>query len=154
MIARLRKMEIIQVGLGQLDEVAPLFDLYRQFYKQPSDLTRCRGYLLSRIENDESTIFLSRTAEGEAVGFTQLYSTFCSVELIPRLILYDLYVRESVRRKGFAKALMDRAKVFAVKNGFKRLTLETAVDNLPGQALYEREGWERDLEFYTYHLSV
>ena len=147
-------MEIIQAGLGELDEVAPLFDLYRQFYKQPADIRECRRYLFSRIENDESTIFLSRTTEGEAVGFTQLYATFCSVELIPRLILYDLYVKESVRRQGFAKALMDRATAFAREKGFKRLTLETAVDNLPGQGLYEREGWERDLDFYTYHLSV
>lgn len=147
-------MEIIQAGLDELNEVAPLFDLYRQFYKQPTDLTSCRHYLRSRMENDDSTIFLSRTTEGEAVGFTQLYATFCSVELIPRLILYDLYVRESVRRQGFAKALMDRANAFARENGFNRLSLETAVDNLPGQALYEREGWERDVDFYTYHLSV
>ena len=147
-------MEITRVGLGQLDEVAPLFDLYRQFYKQPTDLAKCRSYLRSRIENDESVIFLIRTTEGEAVGFTQLYATFCSVDLIPRMILYDLYVRESVRRQGIAKALMDRATAYAVENGYKRLTLETAVDNFPGQALYEREGWERDLDFYTYHLSI
>ena len=147
-------MEIIQAGLDQLDEVAPLFDLYRQFYKQPSDLAACRAYLLARMERDESTIFLIRTTGGEAVGFTQLYATFCSVELIPRLILYDLYVKESVRREGFATALMDRATLFAKEEGFKRLTLETAVDNIPGQTLYEREGWERDLDFFTYHLSV
>jgi ribosomal protein S18 acetylase RimI-like enzyme len=147
-------MEITRVGLDQLDEVTPLFDLYRQFYKQPTDLARCRRYLHSRIESDESTIFLSRTSAGEAVGFTQLYATFCSVELIPRMILYDLYVKESARRQGFAKALMDRATTFARENGFRRLTLETAVDNFPGQALYEREGWERDLDFYTYHLPV
>ena len=111
-------MEIVQAGPEQLDEVAPLFDLYRQFYKQPGDLARCRSYLHARIENDESTIFLLRTTEGEAVGFTQLYATFCSVELIPRLILYDLYVKESVRRQGFAKALMDRATAFAEEKGF------------------------------------
>ena len=147
-------MEIVQTTIDQLDEVVPLFDLYRQFYKQPPDETKCRIYIQARMENQESTIFLARTDEGEAVGFTQLYATFCSVELIPRLILYDLYVKDSVRRQGFAKALMHRANTFAKQNSYKRLTLETAVDNLPGQRLYEREGWERDLEFYTYHLSV
>jgi ribosomal protein S18 acetylase RimI-like enzyme len=147
-------MEIIEAGSNELEEVTPLFDLYRQFYKQPSDLPGCRNYIQARMEGSESTIFLARTPQGEAVGFTQLYATFCSVEMIPRLILYDLYVDASVRRQGYAKALMDRATEFAVQNGFKRLSLETAADNLPGQGLYEREGWERDLQFYTYHLSV
>ena len=147
-------MENIEAGLNELEEVTPLFDLYRQFYKQPSDLPGCRNYIKARMEGSESTIFLARTQEGKAVGFTQLYATFCSVEMIPRLILYDLYVDASVRRQGYAKALMDRATEFAVRNGFKRLSLETAADNLPGQGLYEREGWERDRQFYTYHLSV
>lgn len=147
-------MEIVQATIDQLDEVVPLFDLYRQFYKQPPDEIKCRDYIQARMENQESTIFLARTDEGEAVGFTQLYATFCSVELIPRLILYDLYVKDSVRRQGYAKALMDSANTFAKQNSYQRLTLETAVDNLPGQRLYEREGWERDLDFYTYHLSV
>jgi ribosomal protein S18 acetylase RimI-like enzyme len=147
-------MHIIHAGPDHLDELTTLFDLYRQFYKQPADLSACRHYLQDRMANDESTIFLAQSDDGEAIGFTQLYATFCSVDLIPRLILYDLYVSKSVRRQGVGKALMDRATSFAKQNGFKRLSLETAVDNLPGQALYEKELWERDLEFYTYHLSV
>ena len=144
----------MQAGSVDLEQVLPLFDLYRQFYKQQTDLAKCRSYLSARLENDESIIFLARDGTGEAIGFTQLYATFCSVELIPRLVLYDLYVAASARRQGVACALMDRATDYARANGFKRMTLETAVDNLPGQALYEREGWTRDLDFYTYHLPV
>jgi ribosomal protein S18 acetylase RimI-like enzyme len=70
------------------------------------------------------------------------------------LVLYDLYVEENVRRRGVATALMDKALNFARENGYGRLTLETAVDNIPGQKLYEKEGWQKDNEFYTYHLSV
>ena len=147
-------MQILRAGVEDLDQVTPLFDLYRQFYKQPSDPERCRQYLEQRLSAGESIVFLATTDDGNAVGFTQLYATFCSVELIPRLVLYDLYVEQEFRQQGIAKALMDEAVRFARKNSFKRLTLETAVDNIPGQSLYEKEGWKRDNEFYTYHFSV
>lgn len=147
-------MNIIHAGLEHLDEVVPLFDLYRQFYEQAPDAELCRNYMQQRLKADESIVFLAGSGDGAAIGFTQLYATFCSVELIPRLVLYDLYVIKDFRRKGVAKALMDRATQYARDNGYKRLTLETAVDNLPGQALYEKEGWQRDLDFYTYHLPV
>jgi ribosomal protein S18 acetylase RimI-like enzyme len=147
-------MKIERAGLEQVKQVAPLFDRYRQFYEQPTDEPRCGEYLEQRLSNDESIVFLATEDTGQAIGFTQLYATFCSVDLITRLVLYDLYVEENVRRRGVAKALMDEALRFARENGYERLTLETAVDNFPGQKLYEKEGWKKDNEFYTYHLSV
>ena len=147
-------MNVIQAGVEHAGEIAPLFDLYRQFYEQAPDPENCHQYINDRLNAGESVIFLARDDSGAAIGFTQLYATFCSVELIPRMVLYDLYVLQANRRQGVARALMDRATQYAKDNGYKRLTLETAVNNYPGQALYEREGWHRDNDFYTYHLSV
>ncbi len=147
-------MKIVRANLDDLNDIAPLFDLYRQFYEEAPDIDKCRDILQRRIAQGESIVFLAKSDTGEAVGFTQLYPTFCSVELISRLVLYDLFVDENVRKQGVAKSLMDAAFDFASNNGFKRLTLETAIDNYPGQALYEKEGWKRDMGFYTYHLPV
>ena len=147
-------MNIIRADISHLEQVTPLFDLYRQFYKEAANPSACRSYLKDRLERQESIVFLAFSEEDRAVGFTQLYPTFCSVELIPRLVLYDLFVESNARRLGIAKGLMDKATHYAKENGYKRLTLETAVDNLPGQSLYEREGWTRDINFYTYHLPV
>ena len=49
---------------------------------------------------------------------------------------------------------MERASVYAESTGAKGLTLETAMDNLPAQALYESLGWKRDTEFYRYELDL
>jgi ribosomal protein S18 acetylase RimI-like enzyme len=49
---------------------------------------------------------------------------------------------------------MEAARKYAVHCGAGRLQLETAISNRPGQALYESLGWERDEEFYTYHLAL
>jgi hypothetical protein len=35
-----------------------------------------------------------------------------------------------------------------------RLTLTTEVTNASAQALYEREGWVRQEDFYTYNLAI
>jgi len=40
-----------------LDELAVLFDQYRQFYQQSPDFDACRACMAERTENDESVIF-------------------------------------------------------------------------------------------------
>ncbi len=68
-------------------------------------------------------------------------------------ILNDLFVHSDYRGKGFGKALMNRAKEYAIDKNSKRLTLETSIDN-PAQKLYERLGWRKDTEVFHYTLEV
>ena len=74
---------IHQAVLADLDALASLFDDYRQFYGQPSDLAAARAFLQARFEHGESTIFCAKT-DGQAVGFTQLYPSFSSVSMAGR----------------------------------------------------------------------
>lgn len=71
-------IQIIQATLSNLTELAILFDTYRQFYEQESDLTLAKNFLKQRIENNESVIFMAYD-DGKALGFTQLYPSFSSV---------------------------------------------------------------------------
>jgi ribosomal protein S18 acetylase RimI-like enzyme len=147
-------MDIFRVNIEHLDELASLFDQYRQFYKQPPDLEACRAFMAERINNDESVIFAAQSDEGSIVGFTQLYRSFCSVELQEIFYLYDLFVDPSARRTGTARALMETARQYAAAREAGRLTLETAISNRIAQALYEDLAYARDKEFYTYHLDL
>jgi ribosomal protein S18 acetylase RimI-like enzyme len=147
-------MDIFRVNIEHLDELASLFDQYRQFYQQPPNLEACRAFMAERINNDESVIFAAQSDEGSIVGFTQLYRSFCSVELQEIFYLYDLFVDPSARRTGAARALMEAARQYAAAREAGRLTLETAISNRIAQALYEDIGYERDKEFYTYHLDL
>ena len=147
-------MQILRANLEQIDAVTSLFDLYRQFYEEEANLEGCKDYIRERMSNDESVIFLARSMEGVDLGFTQLYRSYCSVEMTKLVYLYDLFVVPKARRKGVARALMDTARDYAAAYGAGRLQLETAKTNLAGQALYECLGWEKDTEFYTYHLPL
>jgi ribosomal protein S18 acetylase RimI-like enzyme len=62
-----------------------------------------------------------------------------------------LFVREEGRRKGVASKLLDAVEGFAWAEGAARVTLNVAIDNAAGQALYEAQGWRRDAEFFMYH---
>ena len=90
----------------------------------------------------------------EAVGFVQLYPSFDSVTMRNLWILYDLFVVPTARKRGVAKLLIERAQRFAAETKAKRLILETAVDNVTAQKLYERLGWKRDTAFHRYYLDV
>jgi ribosomal protein S18 acetylase RimI-like enzyme len=131
----------------------PLFDAYRAFYGQASDPELVHEFLRERLTREESVVFVA--LEGEAaLGFTQLYPSFSSVSARRLWILYDLFVAPEARGRNVGAALLEKARRFAVKTGTKRLTLATALDNLPAQRLYEKLGWKRDETFYHYHLDV
>jgi ribosomal protein S18 acetylase RimI-like enzyme len=49
---------------------------------------------------------------------------------------------------------MQRAHEHARECGAVRVDLETAIDNIVGQSLYESIEYVRDLEFYKYSLDV
>src|SRR5688572_31189441 len=92
-------IEVRQAIIADLNLLVPLFDAYRQFYRQPSELERARRFLLERFEHSQSVIFLS--FEGTAAtGFTQLYPSFSSGVMARIFILNDLFVAPEARERG------------------------------------------------------
>lgn len=146
-------LKIVRVEHKHLDQLAPLFDAYRVFYQQPSDLNGARAFLQARLSNLESVIFLAMAGD-KASGFTQLYPSFTSVGLQRIWILYDLFVAADARKQGVGRALMAQAHQFARDSGAQSVELSTAVDNLQAQALYESMGYVRDEQFYYYELKL
>ncbi len=149
-----RKIQISQATIDDLGILAELFDNYRQFYKQASNIEGSKAFLAQRIKNKESVIFLAKDENGDAVGFTQLYPSFCSVLISPIFVLYDLFVAETARRAGTANYLMEYAENYAKENGAVELQLSTAKDNYSAQTLYEQRGWEKDEVFYHYSKTL
>ena len=148
-------MRIISATEANTDAIAALFDQYRQFYQCESDIELSKQFIAARLHNNESTIFIAIDDEAVTRGFVQLYPSFCSIDAGKILILHDLFVDESVRNQGVGKSLMDRASVYARNNDVVRIDLLTEKTNQPGQALYEKLGYEKTLDgFYAYSLKV
>lgn len=139
---------------SDLEGLASLFDAYRSFYRQPSQLAAAKAFLRERFALQDSVLLLAVSAQGPAIGFSQLFGSFSSVAMRRIFILNDLYVVPEGRRSGVARALLHAAQEHALGVGAVRLTLKTAVDNIAAQRLYESMGYQRDQAFYAYDLQV
>ena len=147
-------MKIVKAKIEQLDIISPLFDAYRVFYGQESDLNVAREFIESRLNNNESIIFLALDDEGNGLGFTQLYPSFSSVSAAKTWVLNDLFVSDTARRQGVARKLMDAAREMGLKDDVKGLALETAESNGNAQKLYESLGYKRESGTYHYFLQL
>lgn len=145
-------MIVRQAKINDLAQIVPLFDQYRVFYGQTSDLEHAREFLEKRFQNQESIILMA-FVEHCCVGFTQLYFSFSSVSMEATLILNDLFVHPEYRNQGIGASLLKGAQNYCGENNYKGLALETAIDN-PAQKLYEYLGWKKDSHCFHYFWSA
>ena len=138
---------IRKAGIDDVQDVAPLFNAYRVFYKQPEDLIGATVFLTERLMTNESVIFIAY-ADGIPVGFTQLYPIFSSVSMQRTWLLNDLFVDGACRGKGIGRALLNTAKVYGRSTNSKWLMLQTGKENFSAQALYEKDGWTKESDFF------
>jgi ribosomal protein S18 acetylase RimI-like enzyme len=140
--------------LHDLDQLIPLFDAYRQFYTQPSDLVVARKFLADRMSRGDSVVLIAEDAAGNVIGFAQLFPTFSSVLAARIYLLSDLFVEPAARCRGVGTLLLKAAAETGRAAGAVRLELSTAITNVSAQRLYEALGWKRDEEFHQYGLSL
>lgn len=145
-------IQIVRATIKELNGLTALFEGYRRFYNKAADFDSASNFLKSRIENEESVIFLAIGENGECCGFTQLYPLFSSTRMKRLWLLNDLFVAEAFRGRGVSRKLIDAAKKHCIETNACSLTLETAKSNEAGNKLYPGEGFVLDEEhnFYSW----
>jgi ribosomal protein S18 acetylase RimI-like enzyme len=139
-------MQIQRINTATLFLVEELFDKYRIFYGQPSNLSLAKRFLQQRLSNNESIIFAAldnQDGTNIPAGFTQLYPLYSSVRAQKNWILNDLYVEAGYRKQGIGRKLIEAAMQFAKEQESHFVQLETATDNTTAQSLYEAIGFEK-----------
>jgi ribosomal protein S18 acetylase RimI-like enzyme len=153
-------MQIKRITAAEYQLVTSLFNSYRVFYKQPSDIPLAESYIKARLENNESVIFLAladKDGKLAPAGFTQLYQRLSSVRATKNWLLNDLYVDANFRKQGIGEALIKAAMDFARADGATYVKLETAADNYTAQSLYEAIGFVKQPgggEYLTYQIDL
>jgi GNAT superfamily N-acetyltransferase len=69
-------------------------------------------------------------------------------------LLNDLFVSEESRGSGAADALLKAAQDMGAETSSRWLMLQTATLNHRAQRVYERNGWKRDGEYYSYYYRI
>jgi ribosomal protein S18 acetylase RimI-like enzyme len=150
-------VQMFEIGFPKPEDVAVLSDLfnqYRVFYDQPSDLAGAEQFIRSRLQAKDSTLLVARDSEGICSGFVQLYRIQDSLSLKPAYILYDLFVTPTHRRQGAARALLEAAEQTAREEGCAYIVLDTAANNEPAKTLYRGYGYAPDSNFISYYLEL
>ncbi len=148
-------MKIKKAEIEDTEMASALFDLYRQFYKQEPDLNSAKKFLSDRIKNNESVIFLAVDEENNsAMGFTQLYPSFSSVSMKRIWILNDLFGAAGYRKQGVAEALIEKSMELSRNSDSKGIVLQTHNSNVTAQKLYDKTGFKKDDEYYSYYIEV
>ncbi len=146
-------MEIKLCEINDLERLAPLFDDYRQHFKQASDLESVRNYLQQRLEANETKIYLVQTGE-ELHGFVLLYPSFSSIGLAPIWILNDFYLKSGNQKRLMAKALLDQIRLDCHDAGGIRIEVTTRKENHKLHKLYKEYGFEKDYKYDYYFLQL
>lgn len=144
-------MKITHANIEHLEDLAPLFDGYRVFYRQPSDLNSVKVFLKERLIKQDSIIYIAYINK-VPVGFTQLYFLFSSVAMKPMYLLNDLYINSDYRNMNIGTSLIDKAKEQCKEKGYKGVLIQTGVSN-PAQHLYQREGFVKDTDLTFFWLN-
>jgi len=127
--------------MADAPKLAMLFDGYRVFYKKQSDQSAAEQFITDRLRQQDSNIYVAVPADGDLVGFVQLYPLYSSTRMAKLWLLNDLYVSPGDRGKGISLRL--------------GMYLETSIDNDIGNKLYPRAGLQlnEDSNFYTWMVE-
>jgi GNAT superfamily N-acetyltransferase len=137
---------IHRVKIADLDELLPLVRAYCDFYEaSPTDeaLLDIARALIDDLEH-EGLQLLARDSGGRATGFATLYWSWSTIDACRIGVMEDLFVAENARRQGVAEQLIDACQTECARQGARRLTWQTAPDNIRAQSVYDRVGATRE----------
>jgi ribosomal protein S18 acetylase RimI-like enzyme len=138
--------------IEDLDQLLPLFQDYRKFYRKPSD-PKEKEFLHDRIKNKDSIILLS-IEKNKVVGFAQLYFSYSSLGLGKSVILNDLFVLPEFRRKKIAWNLIDKSIQVARDFRAINISISTEISNTSAQDLYKKFGFKKDNDFFYFNFKI
>lgn len=141
--------------LEQVKDLVPLFDNYRTFHRQNSDIEGAKLFLTERINANDATIYIAYTRQDNLpVGYMYLYKIYSNHSMKAVVVLNDLYIHEIARGKGIGQLLIQQAVDYAKGLSAKSLRLSAVSDNKPAKRLYEYLGFIKEEGFDHFDLKL
>lgn len=129
-------MQLRDAHLGDAEALAQLIAEFTNLATTPAQIRQ----RLARSQNIEHPI-VAELAD-QVVGFASLRLVNYLGEDVPYAEVSELFVSESYRRQGIARALMNELEVRARAAGASSMAVLTAADNDSAVALYQAMGFQ------------
>lgn len=144
---------IKQAVIQDIPRIVPVFDSYREYFKQKRNPVSTEQFLFDRFEHRESIMFIAE-ADGDVVGIAHLYPSFSSLSLQRVWILNDFFIIERFRGQGIGKQLIFAVKEYARLTKAKGIELSVEHTNTNAWAFWESGGFKLDEEFRYYFFKL
>lgn len=137
--------ELLRVEPATLDDLPQLVELLGELFReeedfQPDARKQELGLKLILEAPQRGRIFVLRT-DHRILGMINLLFTISTAEGGMVVLMEDVVVHPQHRRQGFGSHLVEYAKDFAQKRGFKRITLLTDRISAKSQAFFAHHGF-------------
>ncbi len=110
-----------------------------------------RKYVFS--DRPIATVLLAEEGD-EAVGYAMILPVFSSYAGVPNLYLEDLFLRESVRKRGYGKRFMAYLARYVKQRGYRHLVWSVLDWNVPSIEFYDRLKATRESDRFHYSLEA
>jgi GNAT superfamily N-acetyltransferase len=155
MRANVSEHSIDRVAGSDLDDLLPLMRAYCDFYESSppdEDLLALSRALIEQPER-EGIQLVARDRDGRAAGFATVYWSWSTTTACRIAVMNDLFVVPDARGTGLAARLIEACRGESARRGARKLTWQTAPDNLRARAVYERVGATRE-QWVDYWLEA
>jgi ribosomal protein S18 acetylase RimI-like enzyme len=146
---------VATAGEEDLDELLELMRAYCDFYEVDPPQQRLRALALALIADPErqGVQLIARDGAGSAVGFATLYWSWSTSRAAPLGVMNDLFVHPQARGRRIGERLIEACLRRCAEHGAEEMEWQTAPENTPAQALYDRVGGRRE-RWLAYSLEV
>lgn len=135
-------MKIRTATIADIDVLSTVLGEIEGYYggePRPGDPGQIRRALFSEVP--AATVLLAEE-EGEVVGLASYSLLWPASGADTSLYLKELFVRESGRRRGVGRALLEQLRTLARDAGYTRVEWTADADNPPALAFYAALGLE------------
>jgi GNAT superfamily N-acetyltransferase len=122
------------------DAVTHLLELLGRAEVTDATRDRCREIYAGQMSDPAAKHLIAENGDGEVVGFCSLHFRNRLNHATAQAWIPDLFVLDSARRQGVARALLEEAEGAAIERGCWDLTLESAYQRTEAHLLYANFG--------------
>jgi GNAT superfamily N-acetyltransferase len=135
------------------DAVTRLLELLGRAAVTDETRDRCREVYAAQVSDPTAWHLIAENDEGEVVGFCSLHFRNRLNHPTAQAWIPDLFVVDSARRQGVARALLEEAERHALERGCWDLTLESGYQRTEAHLLYANFGMRDHGKYFRKLLS-